>query len=140
MSDVTPSERTEHIRSVPLFSGLSEAGLEHVAAIASEHEVPAGYVLIQPNQAGAGLFIVEEGTVVVERRPTPVELGAGEFIGELALLFEGAVHSVRVHAATRVRFLALARDEFAKLIESEPQVALSMLRVLARRLWDSARS
>ena len=140
MSDVTRPERIERLRSVPLFSGLSEAGLNRVLATASEYEVRAGHVLIQPDQPGAGLFIIEEGKVVVERRAGPVELGEGEFFGELALLFEGAVHSLRVHAATPVRFLALARDDFTELIESEPQVALSMLRVLARRLWHATRS
>jgi voltage-gated potassium channel len=140
MSDVRQSERIERLRSIPLFSGLSPAGLDRVLATASEHEVPAGHVLIQPDQAGAGLFIVEEGKVVVERRAAPIELGEGEFFGELALLFDGAVHSLRVRAATPVRVLALARDDFTKLIESEPQVAVSMLRVLARRLWDATRS
>jgi voltage-gated potassium channel len=96
-------------------------------------------VLIQPDQAGTGLFVIEDGTVVVERPNETVELGAGEFIGELALLFDGAVHSVRVRAATPVRFLALAREDFTALVESEPQVALAMLRVLARRLWNASR-
>lgn len=140
MSDATESERVERLRSVPLFSGLSEAALGRVLAAAGEHDVPAGYVLIQPDQPGAGLFVIEEGKVVVERPAGALELGEGEFLGELALLFDGAVHSVRVHAATPVRFLALARSDFTKLIESEPQVALAMLRVLARRLWEATRS
>jgi CRP-like cAMP-binding protein len=140
MPELTQSERIQRLRSVPLFSGLSEAGLLHVSAIASEYEVPAGHVLIQPDQPGAGLFVIEEGKVIVERRAGPIELGEGEFIGELALLFEGAVHSTRVHAATPVRFLALARDDFTDLLASEPQVALSMLRVVARRLWEATRA
>jgi CRP-like cAMP-binding protein len=139
MSDLTESERVEHLRSVPLFAGVSDEGLDRVLTAASEHEVPAGHVLIQPDQAGTGLFVIEDGTVVVERPNETVELGAGEFIGELALLFDGAVHSVRVRAATPVRFLALAREDFTALVESEPQVALAMLRVLARRLWNASR-
>jgi CRP-like cAMP-binding protein len=140
MSDVRQSERIERLRAIPLLSDLSPAGLDRVLATASEHEVPAGYVLIQPDQAGAGLFIIEKGKVVVERRAGHIELGEGEFFGELALLFEGAVHSLRVRAATPVRFLALARDDFTRMLESEPQVAVSMLSVLARRLWDATRS
>ncbi len=139
MTDLTRSERIDHLRSVPLFAGMSNDGLDRVLAAASEHEVPAGHVLIQPDQAGTGLFIIEEGTVTVEHPNGPVELGPGEFIGELALLFDGAVHSVRVRAATTVRVLALARDDVTALVESEPQVALVMLRVLARRLWNASR-
>lgn len=140
MSDTTRIERIERLRLIPLFSGLSETGLTHILATASEYEVPAGHVLIQPDQPGAGLFVIEAGTVVVERPGGSIELGEGEFFGELALLFEGAVHSLRVHAATPVRFLAIAREDFTTLIDAEPQVAVSMLRVLAHRLWETTRS
>lgn len=139
MTDLTESDRIDQLRSVPLFAGVSDAGLERVLAAVSEHEVPAGHVLIQPDQAGTGLFVIEDGTVAVERPNDTVELGTGEFLGELALLFDGAVHSLRVRAVTPVRFLALARDDFTALLESEPQVALAMLRVLARRLWTASR-
>ncbi|HEX6255339.1 MAG TPA: cyclic nucleotide-binding domain-containing protein [Euzebyales bacterium] len=139
MTDAPRTASADRLRSVPLFAGVSDDGLELVLAAASSHEVPAGHVLIQPDQAGAGLFVVEEGTVVVERPQGAVELGPGEFFGELALLWEGAVHSLRVRAVTPVRVLALARDDFTRLVESEPQVALAMLRVLARRLWNATR-
>lgn len=139
MTDLTGSERIGHLRSVPLFAGVSDEGLDRVLAAAGDHEVPTGHVLIQPDQAGSGLFVIEEGTVAVESPHGTVELGPGEFIGELALLFDGAVHAVRVRAATPVRVLALARDDFTALVESEPQVALAMLRVLARRLWNASR-
>lgn len=139
MADLTRPDRLASLRRVPLFAGLDDAGLDRVLSVASAHEVPAGYVLIQPDQAGTGLFIVEEGTVVVDRANAPIELGAGEFLGELALLFDGAVHSLRVRAVTPVRLLAIARDDVTSLVESEPAVALAMLRVLARRLWNASR-
>lgn len=139
MTEVTDADRIARLRAVPLFSGLDRDGLARVLAVASSHQVPAGHVLIQPDQAGAGLFVIEEGTVAVERRAGRRELGPGEFVGELALLHEGAGHSVRVQAVTPVTFLALARDDVTALIESEPQVALAMLRVLARRLWEASR-
>lgn len=140
MARVTDPDRIDRLRAVPLFSGLTDDGLAQVLAVASAHEVPTGHVLIQPDQAGAGLFVIEEGTVAVERPAGRRELGPGEFVGELALLFEGAGHSVRVQAMTPVRLLALARDDVARLLESEPQVALAMLRVLARRLWETTRA
>ena len=137
MVDVSESERASKLRSIPLFAELGEPALNRILGCATEHEVPAGYVLVQPNQPGAGLFIVEDGMVVVERRDGNVELGPGEFFGELALLDEGAVHSARVRAGEPLRFLALARDDFAELIESDPHAVLSMLKILARRLWKA---
>lgn len=140
MSDEVAQERIDLIRAVPILSRLDEAGVRRVIDIANEYEVEAGHVLIRPDQAGAGLFIIEKGAVVVERHGADIELGEGEFVGELALLSQDAVHSVRVRARTPVRFLAIARDDFTKLIESEPQLALSMLRALAHRLWQTTRS
>lgn len=138
-TEVTGPGRLDRLRAVPLFSGLDDGALARVAEAAGSHEVPAGHVLIQPDQAGAGLFVIEAGTVAVERPAGRRELGPGEFVGELALLYEGAGHSVRVQAITPVRVLALARDDVLALVEDEPQVALAMLRVLARRLWESTR-
>lgn len=140
MTDVSRSERIKRLRSVPIFAGLGDPALEHVLEVAGEYEAEAGHVLIRPGQPGAGLFVIEEGKVVVERPGRDVELGEGEFLGELALLSADAVHSVRVRAGTWVRFLAIARDDFARLIESEPRLALSMLQVLAHRLWQTTRT
>jgi CRP-like cAMP-binding protein len=134
MADVSLEERVERLRSVPLFAGLSDASLQRVLERATEFEAAPGHVLVQPHQPGAGLFVIEDGTVTVELRDKKVELGEGEFFGELALLDEDAVHSGRVCAATPLRCLAIARDDFAELLETEPTIARSMLRVLARRL------
>jgi voltage-gated potassium channel len=139
MAEITASDRIDWLRAVPLFAGVSDEGLHRLLAVVGEHEVPAGYVLIEADRPGSGLFVIESGTVVVERPGGPIELGAGEFLGELALLYDGAVHALRVRAATPVRFLALARDELTSLLESEPRVALAMLQVLARRLWHATR-
>lgn len=128
----------ESLRSVPLFESLSDTSLEQVLAKANEFEAQPGHVLVAPNQPGAGLFVIEEGKVTVDIRGREIELGPGEFFGELALLDEGAVHSGRVCAATPVKCIAIRRDDFAELIDSEPQIARAMLKVLARRLASAA--
>ncbi len=126
-------ERVEKLRSVPLFGSLSESSLERVLDRATEFEAEPGHVLVQPNQPGAGLFVIEEGTVTVETKDRKIELGEGEFFGELALL-EDVTHTGRVCASTPLKALAINRDDFAELLEAEPTLARSMLKVLARRL------
>jgi CRP-like cAMP-binding protein len=66
-----------------------------------------------------------------------VELGPGDFFGELALLVPEATRVARVRAATPVRCFAIGRSQFGELIEQEPSIALAMLRALARRLVDT---
>ncbi len=127
----------EKLRGVPLFAGLSDSSLERLATVVTEFEAEGGHVLIQPGQEGSGMFVLEEGEVVVEVPGRTYSCEPGEFFGELALLSPGLVRTARVRATTPVRCLAISRVDFAKLLEAEPQIAVAMLPVLAQRLADA---
>ncbi len=84
------------------------------------------------------MYVVEEGTVVVEvRGGVQIELGPGEFVGELSLLVPDAHRIGRIRALTDVRCLAISREAFTELLEDEPELAVAMLPVLARRFADA---
>ncbi len=136
----SPAERVEKLRSIPLFADLSDESLHRVLDRATEFDAPAGQVLVQVNQPASGLFVIEEGNVAVEMRDKSVALGPGEFFGEMALLDRDAVRSARVRTKTPVRCLAINRDDFAAMLETEPKMAICMLQVLARRLAAETRS
>ena len=122
------------LRALPIFAGLEDEGLRRVQGLAVELEVPAGEVLTR------GMFVIEEGTVLVESPGSDViELGPGEFVGELALLVPDAVRSAWVRAKTDVRCLAIDRTDFEQLLEDEPRISQAMLPVVARRLWRTRR-
>lgn len=127
----------DRLRTIPLFAQLEDPALDRVADLANEFSVPAGHVLIESGHPGLGVFIVEEGTVAVELGDQKtVELGAGDAFGELSVLTDQA-RTARVHAITEVECLAIRRDDFAELLESEPRIALVLLRVLAERLAEA---
>lgn len=129
------SDRIEQLRAIPIFSGLREEALSRIASVLTEFEAPPGQVLIQQGQPGSGLLIVTEGKVVVERPGRRrLELGTGEFLGELALLTPEGVHRARVRTKTATTLLAMTRQDFDHLIEEEPRIAVAMLPVLAARL------
>jgi CRP-like cAMP-binding protein len=124
------------LRALPLFAKLSDEALERIAGLVTELEVPAGQTLARASDPGAGMFVIEDGVVGVEARGSgTIELGPGEFFGELALLVPEAVRVASVRARTDVRCLAIARGDFEQLLEDEPRIALAMLPVVARRLW-----
>jgi CRP/FNR family cyclic AMP-dependent transcriptional regulator len=123
------------LRAIPIFADLDDDALASVGAVVTEFEAPAGHVLTEPGQEGSGMFILEEGTVAVELpRGETVTLGPGEFFGELAILASGVTRTARVQATTAVRSLAVARRDFAAILEAEPEIAVAMLPVLARRI------
>lgn len=132
-------EQIVSLRAVPLFAELPDEALDHVARCATEFESHEGHVLVQPNHPGTGLFIIEEGSVTVELPGKKLELGPGEFFGELALLDDRATHLARVSAASPVRCLALRRDDFEELLEAQPRLAITMLKTVARRLASMSR-
>jgi CRP-like cAMP-binding protein len=135
LSDRTGTVETiDKLRKIPLFADLGDASLAHVAKLANDVEIPAGLVLMQPKEPGSGLFIIEEGTALVELPGgKKIELGPGECFGELALL-DDRPHTGRVRTMTPMRALAIGRSEFRELLETEPRIAIGLLRMLAHRL------
>jgi CRP-like cAMP-binding protein len=101
--------------------------LEEAGAVA---EIPAGHVLIERGQFGSGLYLILEGTVVVEAPEGNVEFGPRSLIGERALLSAAGKRSARVRATSALRVLAVDRHEFERLCADDP--------AFARRLADTS--
>lgn len=129
---------TDELKAVPLLTGVSDAGLERIAACASTIEYQPGQVMALEGDPGSGMFVIVDGTASVEMRGGfHTELHAGNFFGEVALLVPDANRVARVVAATDIRCLTIPRADFLELVESEPSLALAMLRELARRLSNA---
>ena len=126
-----------NLREIPLFAGLSDAGLARVDAAAAEVRVGSGQTLAVPGDVGSGMFVLLEGNVAVELRDGVIEIAAPDFVGGLALLLPDTGRIGRVRATTDVHCLSLPREDFDALLESEPSFALALLRGLAARLADA---
>lgn len=124
------------LAEIPLFAGLDDAALDGIAAIGTQVVLPAGQVIIERGQPGAGLYVIQDGVVSVELRDRTVELGPGECVGELSLLVPDTTRSARVRSLTPVTLLAINRSDFDALLEAEPRLGLALLRTVARRLLD----
>ena len=102
--------------------------LRLLQTVGAEAEVAAGQVLIERGQAGTGLYVILEGTVIVEAPEGTRDLGPGTFIGERALLSADGIRTARVRASSDLRVLAVDRIEFERLCVDDP--------AFARRLTD----
>ena len=127
----------EHLRGLRPLDGISEEGLARIAACAAEVSREAGQVLALPDDPGSGMYMIRKGTVAVELRTGTLELGPGDFFGELALLVEDGTRVARVRATSEVHCVSIPRDDFLELVETEPAFALHLLRELARRLVEA---
>jgi CRP-like cAMP-binding protein len=132
------TSHVDALRQVPLLSGLHDDDLEGIAGAAHEVEFPPGQVLTQPGATGSGMFFIVDGTAVVQTRRDQVELGPGQFFGELALISSDATRTARVRAKTPLRCLALDRASFRSLVADYPDVAAALLEVALGRLAENA--
>jgi CRP-like cAMP-binding protein len=97
--------------------------LRLLETVGAETDVAAGQVLIEPGQHGAGLYVILEGTVLVEAAEGPRELGPGAVIGERALLSADGTRTARVRTTSDARVLAVDRVEFERLCADDATFA-----------------
>jgi glutaminase len=124
------------LRRSRLFADFDDEKLEQLAARFSEVEFPANQVLIEPRTPGAGLFVICDGTVVIDAHAMQRELGPGEVVGEISLVEEDGLRRARVFAKTPVRCLALDRADFEQMLQAEPELAEAMQDLARNRLAE----
>ncbi|MCX5730029.1 MAG: cyclic nucleotide-binding domain-containing protein [Deltaproteobacteria bacterium] len=128
----------EALQKSSLFREFSETGLKIFAAIATEKSIPAGAPLFAENMVGESMFIVKSGTVRITSgdsgndRPLAV-LGAGEHVGELALLAR-SVRLVSAVAETPCELVEIAQRDFYRLQPQKPQACLKLALAIASDL------
>ena len=122
------------LKELPLFAGLSKRHLRRIAAIAQEARFSAQTPIVRKGYSGEAFYVILDGTVsVIRPGHSTIRLGTGDFFGELALL-DGNKRSATIEADTEVLTLTIAREDFMKALETEPTMALAVLKELATRL------
>src|SRR5215467_9217574 len=101
----------------------------------------AGEVIIKENDFGETAYRIEEGEVEVSKEldGQSVHLAymrAGEIFGEMSMIDEKP-RSATVTAVTPTVVSELRRDHFFNSFQTEPNVALALLRVLFERLREA---
>jgi len=125
-----------HLKKVSLFEDLTARQLMELAQVAKEARIPPDTEVVRQGQYDDHLYLVIEGVIHIRRADTLLtEIGPGEFFGEIALL-EGVPRSADAVTKTRVRLLRLERNELMKRIDENPEIAVGMLRHLARRIRE----
>ena len=126
--------RVDLLRGLPLFELCSKRDLRRIAALADEREIAAGTELIREGEPGSEFYVVVDGEVDVRRRGRRVaRLGAGSYVGEIALLSRSP-RTATVVATTPLRVLAISGRDFVALVDTLPELWLKVARTLADRV------
>jgi signal transduction histidine kinase len=100
-----------------------------------------GQVICREGEPGDAMFLIRSGhaAIVKGEFDAPIVLacrGAGEFIGEMALL-ENLPRSASVVALDEVYLYDVTRDDFQRLLSYSTNLDLGMLRKLSSRLREA---
>jgi CRP/FNR family cyclic AMP-dependent transcriptional regulator len=127
-------QKHELLERVPLFAGVSAAGLEELGGIADEVEVRAGTVLTHEGYREGFFFVIVSGSVRIERDGRTINtLGPGDFLGEIALLDAGP-RTATATAETPCRLLSMTYQMFHELLDASPEIRAAILEAVGQRL------
>ena len=137
-------EKIELLQSVSIFWDLNEDELGHIAdKMVAKHFENGNYIFLEDSE-GEQCFFVLEGSVKVTRLSKDgrevilAMLNEGDFFGEMSLL-DGESRSANVIALEKTKVLTLDRNDFIAVVNDYPQIAVQLLKELARRLRKSDR-
>jgi CRP/FNR family transcriptional regulator, cyclic AMP receptor protein len=127
----------ELLAQVPLFAGLSKKDLRQISSLATRLDLPAGKELTRQGEAGNEFLVILDGNVdVVKDGKVIATRGAGDFLGEIALL-EDRPRTATVVAKTPVSVDVIGRQEFKTLLGTQPSITEQILATVAQRLGDN---
>jgi len=133
------------LRKISILAELDEETLLELFARARRREFAAGTLIVSELEPGTDVFILTRGEAEVSvdatqgSRQLVGQLGPGSGFGEMSAL-TGELRSATVTARTDVSAVVITADEFERLRERRPQIAMALLPLLAERLAQTEKA
>ena len=106
---------SDHLRTLPFFSSLSDEALETVSDFASETSVSAGEMLVREGDYTYTLIVIESGTAdVIKAGEIIASLGPGDVFGEMAIL-SGRKRTADVVATSSMSLITLRKWDLERI-------------------------
>jgi CRP/FNR family transcriptional regulator, cyclic AMP receptor protein len=126
--------KVELLKKVPLFSKLNKQGLQQVAQIADELDLPAGKEMATEGDRGREFFVLLNGEAEVTKQGTRINtMKKGDFFGEIALVTK-MPRTATVTATSDVDVLVITERDFDALLKKTPEIGRSIAEALAERV------
>jgi CRP-like cAMP-binding protein len=123
----------DHLKTIPLFSSLSDKALRTVSVFSSETAVSAGKRLVHEGDYSYELIVIETGTAdVIKGGEVIGSLGPGDVFGEMGML-SGGKRTADVIATSPMQLITLSKwdlkristevsDQLQSLVEQRQQL------------------
>ncbi|HVE93351.1 MAG TPA: cyclic nucleotide-binding domain-containing protein [Acidimicrobiales bacterium] len=128
------SDQLLALKSVPLFSSMSDKDLKAVLGGCREELYSPGQAIVTEGSPGGPFFLVVEGNAKVQLNgKTLRKLGPGDYFGEIALIDRGE-RTATILAESHVKALAMASWDFLAICEQDFKVAHKVMMGLCQRV------
>jgi len=138
-------QKADLLKGVDLFSPLNDTQLESIARMGMEKSYKKGdIILMEDDSVNQSFFLIVTGEVKVVltaedgREAILASLKEGDFFGEMSLL-DGEPRSATVRAVEESRLFTIRREDFLDALRKQPDLALTLLGQMSRRLRKSNR-
>jgi CRP-like cAMP-binding protein len=126
--------KMELLKRVPLFTKLDKKGLQDIAHIADELDLPAGKEMATEGDRGREFFVLLKGEAEVTKNGSRINtMKEGDFFGEIALVSK-MPRTATVTAITNVDVLVITERAFDNLLKRSPDIGRSVAEALAERV------
>ena len=132
------NEEVELLRNIPMFANIEPSKLKLLAFTSERMAFKDGDVLFRQGEQGDSAYVIigGEADVIVDTPKGPLtvaKLKRNDIVGEIAILCD-VPRTATVKAATKLEAMVIAKDLFFRLVMEFPQMAVEIMRELARRL------
>ncbi|HJP29430.1 MAG TPA: cyclic nucleotide-binding domain-containing protein [Candidatus Latescibacteria bacterium] len=123
----------------PLLVGLADEELQALLALGERREHAGGEVIVREGTASDCLFVLEQGSVQVEREaggrriPLATLDEPGDFFGEMSLI-DILPRSADIRALTDTRIFAFPKKQLSGFFTQSPRVQMTMILNISRNL------
>lgn len=131
-------QEVDLLRKIPMFSNIEPAKLKLLAFTSDRLSYGAGDVLFRQGDPGDAAFVIVKGRadVSIDTESGLLKVATledNDFVGEIAILCD-IPRTATVTASSDLVTLRIKKDLFFQLIGEFPEIAVEVMRELARRL------
>lgn len=130
------------LQNIPLFAGLPEAQLDHIARMAVLRQVPRHKTIVFVGAKTDSLFVIVSGSAKVLNRDADGRevilsmLEAGECFGEMGLI-DDSPRSADVVANEACDLLVISKADFTRALSENTELCLNIMKSLVLRLREA---
>ncbi len=132
-------ENKEYLRKLVFFSELDDKSLNEISRLIVERKYKKNEIIFMEGEPSEAVFFIKKGKVKISKNaPDGKEhiihiMGNGDVFAE-ACLFGDVPYPASAEAVDDTDIIMIKNKEFLELLETIPQVAIEIIRVMSGRL------